>query len=802
MAYRQLGRQTPRIGHRSPAADDGLAHALISAPVQSLRSRFLISTVAVYICVAAATELAVFFLVGDALRSELSLAAKREGHLLSSSLAPLLVQRDAASAADLLEGMTSDGSMSYLEVRGSAGELFARAGAPVGASTPEAFAASGPARSLRAVNGIFHFEGDILLDQRRLGVYRFGVSDQALRAAQRQAGLGALAVTLLGLVAAVLANGLLARLLTRRLQVLTDAVDRLAGGGAAEKLPVQGSDEPARLALSFNRMSLALQQRIEALKDADLRQRELIDSMSEGVVFQDAGDKVLECNDAACEMLGLTRAQLLGADSMDPRWHATAPDGAPFDLSQHPSVLALRTGRPVRDVLMSVHRPDGSQVWLSINSQPLLAPGAVLPHATVTCFSDVTTRIQAERTLLLSNEQLERRVSERTAQLAAARDAAERANRAKTDFLSSMSHELRTPLNAILGFAQVLRLGDRGLPPSADEQLGHIETAGWHLLQLINDVLDLSRIESGSLVISSDAVQIGPLVAECLRMVEGPARSAQLTLQTEAVPPALAVLGDATRLRQVLVNLLSNACKYNRPGGFVRLNVSATVEQVVLEVSDSGPGFSVEQQASLYEPFNRLGAERGTVQGTGIGLVITRRLVGLMQGRLDLDSVIGTGSTFRVTLRRAALAPPPPQPTAAMAAAAESAARWTLLYVEDNIANQDLLTEVLRLRPRVRLLLAADGPAGLALATAQRPDLVVVDVSLPGMDGYELCRRMRALPALRNQPIVALTANAMSADRARGLAAGFDRYFTKPLNVVQFLSWLDGALQSLEDAAP
>jgi PAS domain S-box-containing protein len=756
----------------------------------------------VYVSVAVATLLAVLHLVGNALQSELSQAAKREGHLLSSTIAPLLVQRDAASAADLLGDMVADGSMVYLEVRNSAGELFARAGVPAGTSTPQPAAPSGPARSLRAVDGVFHFEGDVVLDQRRLGGFRFGVSEKPLLAAQRQAALGVLAVTLLGLVAAVLASWLLARLLTRRLQVLTDAVDRLAGGGMAETLPVQGSDEPARLALSFNRMSQALQQRIGALRDSELRQRQLIDSMSEGVVFQDASDKVLECNDAACQTLGLTRGQLLGSDSMDPRWHANAPDGTPFDFSRHPSVIALRTGRPVRDVLMAVHRPDGSQVWLSINSQPLQAPGADLPHATVTCFSDVTTRIEAERSLLLTNEQLERRVSERTTELAAARDAAEHANRAKTDFLSSISHELRTPLNAILGFSQVLRMGERGLPPSADEQLGHIETAGWHLLQLINDVLDLSRIESGSLVISSDAVQIAPLVSECLRMVEGAARSAQLSLQADEVDPALAILGDATRLRQVLVNLLSNACKYNRPGGRVRLHVRAMSGQVIVEVSDTGPGLSAEQQASLYEPFNRLGAERGTVQGTGIGLVITRRLVELMQGRLDLDSVVGSGSTFRVTLRRAALAPPPPQPTADMAAAADVAARWTLLYVEDNVANQDLLTEVLRLRPRVRLLVAADGPRGLALATAQRPDLVVVDVSLPGMDGYELCRRMRALPALRGQPIVALSANAMAADRARGLAAGFDRYFTKPLNVSQFLAWLDKAVQSLEDVPP
>jgi len=778
--------------------------------MQSLRARFLLSTLSIYSVVAAATLLAVLHLVGDVLQSEMTRTAALEGRLLSAAMAPLLVQRDAAGANELLVGMVADGAMVYIEVRDSAGAPFARAGAAANALARASPAVSAPAEMARnpdAVQGVFHFDGEVMLDQRRMGAYRFGVADQPLRDAQRRAAGGVLAITVLGLVAAGLAQWLLARLLTRRLQAVTDAVDRLAGGGVAETLPVRGRDEPARLALSFNRMAQALEQRIGALRESELRQRQLIDSMSEGVVFQDANDKVLECNHAACLVLGLTRAQLLGADSMDPRWLASAPDGTPFDFSQHPSVRALRSGQPVREVLMAVQRPDGSRVWLSINAQPLLAPGAERAHATVTCFSDVTTRVLAERSLQSSNEELERRVGDRTTELAAARDVAERANRAKSEFLSSMSHELRTPLNAILGFSQVLRLGDRGLPASAVEQIGHIESAGWHLLQLINDVMDLSRIDSGSLVISSEAVQLAPLLADCLRMVEAPARSAQVSVQADPVGPDLAICGDATRLRQVLVNLLSNACKYNRPGGRVRLAVQATVDAVHITVSDTGPGLTVEQQAALYEPFNRLGAERGPVQGTGIGLVIARRLVELMQGRLEVESTVGVGTSFRVVLRHAALGPPPPlppppqpQPTANMAAAADLAARWTLLYVEDNLANQDLLTEVLRLRPRVRLLLAEDGPRGLALAMAQRPDLVVVDVSLPGMDGHELCRRLRALPALRSQPIVALTANAMTGDRERGLSAGFDRYFTKPLDVAQFLAWLDEVLRSLQDA--
>ncbi|MCW5612906.1 MAG: response regulator [Rubrivivax sp.] len=408
----------------------------------------------------------------------------------------------------------------------------------------------------------------------------------------------------------------------------------------------------------------------------------------------------------------------------------------------------------------------------------------------------VTALQQAEGELQRANDELEARVAARTAELAAARDLAESANRAKTEFLSRMSHELRTPLNAILGFAQVLRLRLKPAPAGVDEQLGHVETAGWHLLELINDVLDLSRIEAGTMVVSHDAVALAPLLADSVRMVGTVAQAAQVSVFVEPVDDALAAQADATRLRQVMGNLLSNACKYNRPGGRVTVGVQADGEAVRISVADTGAGLNAEQQAALFEPFNRLGAERGPVEGTGIGLVITKRLVELMGGTLQVRSAPGAGSTFSVQLRRATLPAAGLAPAPAPEAAPEGARRRTLLYVEDNAANVQLLAEVLRLRPAVQLLAAVDGPQGLALAREHAPDLVVVDVALPGIDGYELCRRLRALPALRERPIVALSANAMASDRERGRAAGFDHYFTKPLDVTHFLAWLDQTLSS------
>jgi len=397
---------------------------------------------------------------------------------------------------------------------------------------------------------------------------------------------------------------------------------------------------------------------------------------------------------------------------------------------------------------------------------------------------------ESQQRLHLANDELELRVAARTAELAAARDTAERASRAKSEFLSRMSHELRTPLNAILGFAQVLRLRLQASAPDIDAQLGHVETAGWHLLALINDVLDLSRIETGDMPISAEAIELAPLVADCVRMSSTVLQAHEVRLSNQVDPAAaLFVQADTTRLRQVLINLISNAAKYNRRGGQASLVVRSEADAVEIDVTDTGVGLSEAQLAHLFQPFNRLGAEQGQIEGTDIGLVVSKRLVELMGGRLTVRSEPGQGSCFTVRLRRS---------LKAQAAKAEAAApapppgrQLRLLYIEDNPANVELLAHVLELRPGVELLTAADAETGLQLVQQAQPDLVVVDIALPGMDGYTLCRRLRALPEFSTRPIVALSANAMPGDTARGRAAGFTHYFTKPLDVAQFLQWLD-----------
>jgi CheY-like chemotaxis protein len=359
-----------------------------------------------------------------------------------------------------------------------------------------------------------------------------------------------------------------------------------------------------------------------------------------------------------------------------------------------------------------------------------------------------------------------------------------------------MSHELRTPLNAILGFAQVLQIKSDALPAAARDQVRQIETAGWHLLALINDVLDLSRIESGTMTVSREPVDLAPLVAECAQMAEPLARRHEVRIVNRATGGArLHALGDRTRLKQVITNLLSNAIKYNRAGGSVTLTLARSADSAVeLAVADTGRGFTEAQLGRLFEPFNRLGAEHGPVEGTGIGLVITRRLIELMGGSLHVETNAGVGSVFTVRLPQAAPDAAPVPAPAPPAHAPGSDRTHTVLYIEDNSSNVELLADVLALRPQVKLLAAGSGSAGLALAREKRPDLIVVDVALPDIDGFEVCRRLRADAQLARTPIIALSANAMASDIDKGRQAGFDAYLTKPLDVPMFLAEIDRRL--------
>jgi CheY-like chemotaxis protein/anti-sigma regulatory factor (Ser/Thr protein kinase) len=367
-----------------------------------------------------------------------------------------------------------------------------------------------------------------------------------------------------------------------------------------------------------------------------------------------------------------------------------------------------------------------------------------------------------------------------------------------------MSHELRTPLNAILGFAQLLTLARPPLTDADLHKVRQIEAAGWHLLELINEVLDLASIEAGAVGTSMESLDLGLVIKETLEMVGPVAEERKVVLLDRSSPvQAHWVLADRKRLKQVLSNLLSNGVKYNRYQGTVTVTVEpGELGQVVLVVSDTGRGLTPQQLERLFQPFTRFEAEGEVIQGTGIGLVITRRLVELMGGQLTVESSLGQGSMFRVYLKAAT----PPAGVAQKLALADGhslalpgvMAESRLLYVEDNPSNVELFTGVMALQAGYRVEVATDGLQGLAMARANPPDLVVIDINLPGIDGIELCRRLKGDPATRHIPLIALSANAMPSDVAKAQRAGFDVYLTKPLNVVQLFSEIDRMLNMRE----
>ena len=542
----------------------------------------------------------------------------------------------------------------------------------------------------------------------------------------------------------------------------------------------------------------------QRLSESEAQQRKLAlvaSSTDDSVIITDGDRRIEWVNEAFTRLTGYGLEEVIGRRTAEfLRGPGTDPQAA-ARIDEAVQQLSKASGEILH------YRKDGSSYWFALETRIIHGEDGRVRHH-IGIGRDVTARREAE------------------AALRAARDEAERASRAKSDFLSAMSHELRTPMNAILGFAQLLEADAREpLSHRQREQVRRIREAGAHLLGLINDVLDLSRVEAGREVITVEAVPLPPLVDECLLLMR-PLAAERGIVVTTALPAALpGVLADRLRLKQVLLNLLSNAIKYNRFEGRVEVRASALGAQVSVTVADTGPGLDEQAQQRLFTAFDRLGAEQGPVEGAGIGLALSRRLLALMHGTIEAVSVPGEGSRFTVTLPAdagdaapaaasasagSAPAPAPPsasapasasasasgRPSAAVearqatlpgivppAGPAEPPARGTVLYIEDNPVNLVLMQSMLEPLPGLRLLLAEHPEPGLALAMAESPDLILLDIQLPGIDGFEVLRRLRADARTRDVPVIAISANAMRGDIERGLAAGFDDYLTKPLDV-------------------
>ena len=405
---------------------------------------------------------------------------------------------------------------------------------------------------------------------------------------------------------------------------------------------------------------------------------------------------------------------------------------------------------------------------------------------------------QLNAELARSHAALEQRVAERTAELSQARDESERANLAKTEFLSRMSHELRTPLNAILGFGQMLKMDVRDTHQA--ENVQEILKAGQHLLTQVNEVLDLARIDSGRIELSLEPVGVAATIADCLAQLKPLAEQRGLAMHA-AIDATLAVQADPVRLKQVLLNLLSNAIKYNRDGGTIDLTAAIADGRLRIAVRDTGRGIEAEKLARLFKPFERLESSYDGIEGTGIGLALVKRLVEAMGGEVGVESEVDQGSTFWFALPAATLPDQPetttPGVSAGGTATATDVARQSqhrVLYVEDNPANLRLVRKMLATRPEFTLLEAPDAELGLAIALREQPGLILLDINLPGMDGFAALGQLKAWPETADIPVVAITANAMPRDIERGRAAGFADYLTKPLDVKQFLATVQRCL--------
>ena len=405
----------------------------------------------------------------------------------------------------------------------------------------------------------------------------------------------------------------------------------------------------------------------------------------------------------------------------------------------------------------------------------------------------VLKRIELERVLL------DQALQHKNVELESARAVAEKSNLAKTDFLSSMSHELRTPLGAILGFAQLL---DSGIPlptPSQKRSIDQILTAGWYLLELINEILDLALIESGRMSLSLEPVSLVDVLHECESMIEPQAQKRGIRLTIAHLKSPYYVLADQTRVKQVLINLLSNAIKYNKVGGTVEVSCAPSPpDSIRICVRDTGYGLTSEQLSQLFQAFNRLGNQQKEAEGTGIGLVVCKRLVELMNGEIGVSSTVNVGSEFWFDLRQTehalidASAPMPLVLT--QVPTRDSAPVHTLLYVEDNPANLMLVKDLVARLPHLRLLSAIDGNQGIELARAALPDVILMDINLPGISGVKALKILANDPTTAHIPVVAISANAMPRDIEKGMAAGFFRYLTKPIRVADFMDTMDVAL--------
>jgi PAS domain S-box-containing protein len=538
-----------------------------------------------------------------------------------------------------------------------------------------------------------------------------------------------------------------------------------------------GTDNTARKQVEAEQQKLD-----QRLRDQQFYTRSLIDSNIDALMMADPSGIITDVNKQMEGLTGCTRDELIGAPFKN---YFTDPERA------EAAIKLVLSAKQVTNYELTARARDGKETVVSYNATTFYDRDRTLQGVFASA-RDVTERKRLDQVL-----------KEKNAELESARSVSDKASLAKSAFLSSMSHELRSPLNAILGFAQLLQSGSPPPTPAQKASIEQILRGGWYLLDLINEILDLSQIESGNPSLSPEPVSLVEVMRECQAMIEPQVLKSGIRMTFPQLDISPFVHADRIRLKQVLINLLSNATKYNRAQGAVEVTCSASgAQRIRISVRDTGEGLPPDKLDNLFQPFNRLGQEAGTEEGTGIGLVVSKRLVELMGGTIGVESTVGVGSVFWIELNMAAephIAVDPATPPAPLQARVEQGpGLHTLLYIEDNRANVQLVEQIIARRPDMRLLSAGDGARGIALARTHHPAAILMDINLPGISGIEALAILRDDPATADIPVVAISANAMTHDIRKGLEAGFLRYLTKPIKVDDLMEALNAALASAE----
>lgn len=553
------------------------------------------------------------------------------------------------------------------------------------------------------------------------------------------------------------------RWIARPIVAIKQAAVKVGAGDLNIRTAIRGKDEIAVLGQAFDKM-------VSQLRDSTVSKNyvdSLIRSIIDGLVVLNEDLTIRSANQPASDMTGYAHEELIGQH---------------FGkiCAEHSGLLATVVDQAYQAINQegSIVKKDGSVLRVSLSVARITTESGVA-DGLIVLWHDISKQVEL------------------IASLRDATRAAEAANQAKSSFLASMSHELRTPMNAILGFSQLLE-EETSLTQEQLMFAREIHTAGDHLLALINDVLDLARIESGKFSVAQERVMLGELIKQSVALVDVIAGKANISLHTELNAYAqCAVLADRTRLRQVLLNFLSNAIKYNVVGGSVTVRcTSCTSGRVRIAVVDTGRGIPLERQGEIFMPFNRLGAENSPIEGTGIGLTITKNLIELMGGQVGFESAAGKGSVFwlEFPLAQEQVKPVDTKLRSVESEDVSSMRCASVLYIEDNAINLRLVEYIFAKLPEVRLYSALEPLQGIALAREVRPDLILLDINLPGLNGYEVLQRLQEEEATRAIPVFAVSANAMTQDVEQAMQAGFANYITKPIHAKEFTKLIKSTL--------